>query len=81
MAREYLVVLFDRSRRVWVNDQFMGRTNRLLELEPGRYEVSLGPPGNFRPHMHDIDLKNTSAFQPRMVQFALDRGEDGGDGG
>ncbi|MFW5927205.1 MAG: hypothetical protein ACOCSR_04060 [Wenzhouxiangella sp.] len=71
MAMEYLVALFDRNRRVRINGQFMGRTNRLLELEPGRYEVSLGPPDNFSPQKHDVDLKNTSAMQPLAVRFEV----------
>ena len=37
MAKEYLVVLFPRSRRVMINGEFMGTTNQKLELEGGGY--------------------------------------------
>lgn len=64
MAKEYLVALFPRSRRVMSNGAFMGNTNKKLELEGGLYEVTLGPPKNFIPEKHDIDLRNTSSLIP-----------------
>lgn len=75
MAKEYLVALFDRSRRIKVNGQYMGRTNTLIELEPGRYHVTLGPPQNFNPEHHSINLQNTSALKPRVVRFEPDQSE------
>jgi len=69
MAKEYLVVLFARSRRVMINDEFMGTTNTKLELERGSYEVTLGPPANFKPATQDIQLRNTSSLQPMIVEF------------
>lgn len=70
MAKEYLVVLFARSRRVLINGEFMGTTNTKLELERGSYEVTLGPPDNFTPAEHDIRLRNTSSQKPMIVEFA-----------
>ena len=69
MTREYLVVLFPRKRRVKLNNHFMGHTNTKLELEGGRYEVTLGPPTNFTPESLEIDLKNTASLQPMVIQF------------
>ncbi|HET56939.1 MAG TPA: hypothetical protein ENN35_00670 [Deltaproteobacteria bacterium] len=69
MAKEYLVVLFPRARRVKINGQFMGMTNRKLELEGGRYEVALGQPFNFTPETVEIDLRNTSSLTPMTVEF------------
>ena len=69
MAKEYLVVLFPRSRRVKINGEFMGATNTKLELEGGLYEVTLGPPRNFVPEKHAIDLCNTSSLMPMIVEF------------
>lgn len=76
MAKEYLVALFGRSRRVKVNGEFMGRTNTLIELEPGRYEITLGPPQNFRPDMCRVSLTNTTALRPRIVSFELESSGD-----
>lgn len=69
MAKEYLVALFPRSRRVVINGEFMGTTNTKLELESGPYEVTLGPPKNFTPEKHDVDLRNTSFLTPMIVEF------------
>lgn len=66
---EYLVVLFPRQRRVMINGQFMGNTNKRLALEGGTYTVSLGPPQNFKPEQQEIDLRNTSALTPLMIEF------------
>jgi hypothetical protein len=71
MAKEYLVVLFSRNRRVMVNGEFMGTTNKKLELESGLYEVTLGPPLNFTPDVHDVDLRNTSSLMPMIVEFEV----------
>jgi len=70
MAKEYLVALFPRSRRVMINGRFMGKTNTKLELESGPYEVALGPPYNFTPEKHDIDLRDTASLKPMVVVFA-----------
>lgn len=69
MAKEYLVVLFPRARRVKINGQFMGMTNRKLELEGGRYEVTLGRPINFTPERLEIHLRDTSSLNPLTVEF------------
>jgi uncharacterized protein len=66
MPMEYLVVLFPRRRRVMINSQFMGYTNKKLELEGGNNEVSSGPPSNFKPAQLNVDLSNTSAMMPMI---------------
>ncbi|MCK8600108.1 PEGA domain-containing protein [Desulfoferrobacter suflitae] len=71
MAKEYLVALFPRTRRVMINGQYMGITNTKLELESGPYEVTLGPPDNFTPEKHDIDLRDTASLKPRVVVFEV----------
>lgn len=73
MAKEYLVVLFPRDRRVMINDVYMGRTNKKLELEGGKYDVTLGPPKNFTPAQHHIDLRDTSSLMPLVVAYEDDR--------
>ncbi|RJQ54000.1 MAG: hypothetical protein C4530_17285 [Desulfobacteraceae bacterium] len=63
------MALFPRKRRVMINGQLMGGTNEKLELESGLYEVALGPPKNFVPEKHDVDLHNTSSLMPMTVEF------------
>ncbi len=71
MAKQYLVVLFEKNRRVKINGEFMGTTNKKLELESGLYEVTLGPPNNFSPEKLDIDLINTSSLRPMIIEFVV----------
>lgn len=66
---EYLEVLFPHRRSVLINGESMGETNMLLELEGGKYEVTLGPPQDFTPAQQQIDLRNTSALTPKHVEF------------
>ena len=66
---EYLLVHFERSRRVKVDDEFNGRTEVVIELEAGTHVVSLGPPDNFKPGEQRIVLKNTSQLSPREITF------------
>ena len=66
---EYLEVLFPRQREVLINGDNMGETNVILELEGGMYEVTLGPPPNFTPLQHQVDLRNTSAMTPMQIKF------------
>ena len=69
---EYLIVHFPRSRRVKVDDEFNGRTDELIELEPGSHVVTLGPPDNFTPAERRITLKDTAELEPREISFDLD---------
>ncbi len=69
MAYEYLVVLFPRKREVLINGEFMGFTNRRLELEGGHYRVALGPPPNFVPEEQEVELINTTIISPKIIQF------------
>jgi hypothetical protein len=66
---EYLRVKFPHQREVLINGESLGETNELLELEGGEYEVTLGPPLNFRPAQQTIDLRHTSAGTPRSIEF------------
>lgn len=69
---EYLIVHFPRSRRVKVDDEFNGRTDELIELEPGSHVITLGPPDNFTPYERRLVLKETSELEPREISFDLD---------
>lgn len=66
---QFLVVLFPHPRPVLINGESMGETNRLLELEGGRYRVTLGPPPDFTPAEHQIDLAHTAPLDPMQIEF------------
>lgn len=66
---EYLVVSFPEERRVKINNRLMGQTNRTLELEGGRYTVTLDSPENFTPEEHQVHLRGTSLLNPATIEF------------
>lgn len=69
---EYLLVHFigsPRSRRVMIDGVFNGRTGVLIQLQPGTYTVTLGPPANFTPTEFTIVLKDTAELAPLEVTF------------
>ncbi len=70
MPYEYLVVLYPNQRRVKLNDEFMGQTNTIIEIERGEYDVTLGLPINFTPEVQQVDLRNTSVLRPRTIAFS-----------
>jgi hypothetical protein len=69
---EYLLVHFERSRRVVIDDEFNGRTEQVIEIDAGRHEISLGPPHNFTPTSQIVILRDTTSLEPREVTFELE---------
>ena len=66
---EYLVVRFEASRRMLVNDKPSGFTNTVIQLEAGTHEITLTPPPDFSPVTQTIVLKDTSPLAPMIVTF------------
>ena len=69
MATQYLVVDYDRHRKVYINGDWNGWTNFTLELESGKHEVDLGDNLNYKPRRHKIDLRRTSVNDPMVISF------------
>ena len=67
---EYLLVHFPEARRVLIDGQDQGRTERTIELEAGTYTVTLSPSDNVKPKKRAVRLLNTSPIKPREVTFA-----------
>ncbi len=66
---EFLYVQFDENREVRVDDARRGKTNIVIELEAGEYDVTLGPPFDFSPAMQTVILTNTAALAPYRIVF------------
>jgi len=66
---EFLIVRFPESRPVLVDGVPQGFTNKVLELEAGTHDVTLGPPRDFSPLEQKVRLQNTAALDPCRVQF------------
>jgi PEGA domain-containing protein len=66
---EYLVVKFERSRRVVINGNPFGLTNTLIQIEAGTHTVTLAPPADFSPATLAVVVVDTSALAPLTVTF------------
>ena len=66
---EYLLVKFERSRRVLINGNPFGFTNAIIQIEAGTHTVSLEAPPDFSPLEQTILVQATSALAPLTVTF------------
>lgn len=66
---QYLKVRFPTRRRVKIDDEFNGYTNKLIEIPGGPHRISMGNPKNFKPLERKISLGNTSPLRPKIVSF------------
>ena len=66
---EFLLVRFRENRQVVVDDHFLGSTNQVIELEPGKHSISLAAPYDFEPHEWLIVIVNTTVVKPFEVEF------------
>ena len=67
---EYLVVKFDRSRRVVIDGSPFGLTNTVIQIEAGTHTVTLAPPADFSPATLTVVAVETSALAPLTVAFS-----------
>lgn len=66
---QYLKVRFPTRRRVKIDDEFNGYTNKLIEIRGGPHDISMGSPKNFKPRVRKVTLRNTSPLRPKIVSF------------
>jgi hypothetical protein len=66
---EYLLVTFDRVRRVTVDDSPFGWTNTVIQIEAGTHTITLAAPPDFSPLTQTVVIANTSALDPLKVTF------------
>ena len=66
---EYLLVKFETSRRVRINDNPFGFTNTVIQIEAGTHTVGLEAPPDFSPLAQTVLIQNTSPLAPLTVTF------------
>lgn len=66
---QYLKVRFPTRRRLKIDGEFNGYTNKLIEIRGGSHKISMGKPENFKPQERKVDLRNTSRLRPKIVSF------------
>ena len=73
---QYLVVRYDRRRRVFIDSKKSGFTNSKLRVSKGVHKVELGEPANFSPRSRRPDVKGTSVGNPMVIEFErIEEGE------
>jgi hypothetical protein len=72
---EYVKVTFPESRRVRIDGQVAGVTNRTLMVERGHHKIDLGSPSNYHPEFLDQTIENTTGNSPLVVEFSYKEGE------
>ena len=64
---EYLLVRYYRRRSVMVKDRVIGYANELIEIEGGKYTVTMSPPPNYRPDSYDIVIREKRVVGTRAL--------------
>ena len=69
----WILVHYPRRRRVYVDDEFLGYTNRKLFVgEAGTYTVDLGDDVNYSPSEMTVRVSRTTRRKPLELTFVAD---------
>lgn len=66
---EFMIVNFERPRRVFVNGVETGGTGEVLRVERGRQTINLGDPRDYDPKWRRPLIEKTSPLAPEVVAF------------
>lgn len=70
---EFVRVKYWRHRRVCIDGQSSGMTNRVLAVGEGRHRFELSPPKNYVPAQQVKVVRNTSRARPLEIVFVYRR--------
>lgn len=66
---EYVLVVYPTDRRVFVNGEPCGRTNKSFRVNSGEHSFDLGNPQNYAPQAQAVLVENTTAIEPLEIVF------------
>lgn len=66
---EYVKVTFPTQRRVWVDGQPAGTTNKIFQVQTGSHTFHLGPKKNYKPERRQRMVKGTLPEEPMIIAF------------
>ena len=66
---EYVKVTFPTRRRVYIDEEANGYTNRVLRVDAGTHLFDLGGGDNYLPRSRKVTVKDTSPEKPKRVAF------------
>ena len=67
---EYVVVLYPRTRDVFIDGDRVGPTNRILYVPRGQHRFDLGAPVDYRPPRQSANIVKTGPTTPAFVRFS-----------
>jgi hypothetical protein len=66
---EFVVVRYPEARSVFMDDQSVGETARMLFVEEGHHVFDLGEPRDYEPPEVELLVTGTSAITPLELAF------------
>ena len=66
---EYIKVVFPTRRKVRVDGQAAGFTNKVFQVENGHHTIDLGQKQNYSPKKRDVNVIGTIADEPMIITF------------
>lgn len=67
---EFVKVTYPTRRKVWVDGEEAGYTNKVFQVETGHHRFDLGPRRNYKPSKRDVRVAGTIAAEPMIIAFA-----------
>jgi hypothetical protein len=64
---EYVKITYFIERKVRIDDQVAGFTNRTLMVERGHHKFDLGDPADYSPEFVEIDVQQTTGLSPMII--------------
>ncbi len=66
---EYVRVTFSTRRKVRVDGQPAGFTNKVFQVGAGHHTFDLGPKQNYSPNKRDVTVIGTIPPEPMVISF------------
>ena len=66
---EFVKVTFPTQRKVRVDGQAAGFTNKVFQVETGHHTFDLGPKQNYSPEQQTVNVIGTTAPEPFVITF------------
>ncbi len=67
---EYVKVTFPTRRKVRVDGQAAGFTNKVFQVETGSHTFDLGSKQNYSPEEQTKNVVGTAASEPMIIEFS-----------
>lgn len=66
---EFVKVTFPTRRKVRVDGEPAGFTNKVFQVDTGHHTFDLGPKKNYSPEEQDVNVIGTIPTEPMVISF------------